>query len=49
MNKFLSCAFASAFAVSAFAAAVRTLPEPDADGYYVFGAPYTYSKTSSYE
>lgn len=49
MNKFLSCAFASAFAVSAFAAAVRTLPEPDADGYYVFGAPYTYSGTSSYE
>lgn len=49
MKKLLFGVFLSASALSSFAMAVRTLPEPDADGYYVFGAPYTYSKTSSYE
>lgn len=49
MNKLSICVLASMFTVTVFATAVRTLPEPDADGYYVFGAPYTYSKTSSYE
>ena len=49
MKKLLFAIFLSASTLSSFAAAVRTLPEPDADGYYVFGAPYTYSGTSSYE
>lgn len=48
MNKLLSCAFASVLSATVFATAVRTLPEPDADGYYAFGAPYTSSATNSY-
>lgn len=49
MKKLLFGVFLSASTLSAFATAVRSLPEPDADGYYVFGAPYTYSGTTSYE
>ena len=49
MKKLLFAVFLSASTLSSFATAVRILPEPDADGYYVFGAPYTYSKTTSYE
>jgi len=34
--------------MAVFASPVTTLPEPDAQGYYVFGSPYTYSGTDSY-
>lgn len=49
MKKILFAVFLSVSTLSSFATAVRSLPEPDADGYYVFGAPYTYSKTTAYE
>ena len=50
MKKLLFAVFLSVSTLSSFATAVRSLPEPDADGYYVFGAPYTYSdsKPTSY-